>query len=111
MPVLISGESGVGKEIVARAIYNYSKRKGGPFLAVNCAALPEGIVESELFGSEKGPSQERKKRIGRFEQRDGGLSSDEIGDMPHSTRGKLLRVLQDAAELVGSNSNNKDRCR
>ncbi len=107
VPVLISGESGVGKEIVARAIYNYSKRKGGPFLAVNCAALPEGIVESELFGSEKGAfTGAEKRRIGRFEQCDKGtIFLDEIGDMPHSTQGKLLRVLQDGSfERVGSNT-------
>ncbi len=106
VPVLISGESGVGKEIVARAIYNYSNRKGAPFMAVNCAALPEGIVESELFGSEKGAfTGAEKKRIGRFEQCDKGtIFLDEIGDMPLATQGKLLRVLQDGSfERVGSN--------
>ncbi len=107
VPVLISGESGVGKEIVARAIYNHSNRKEAPFMAVNCAALPEGIVESELFGSEKGAfTGAEKKRIGRFEQCDKGtIFLDEIGDMSLSTQAKLLRVLQDGSfERVGSNS-------
>ncbi|GBD95987.1 MAG TPA: sigma-54-dependent Fis family transcriptional regulator [Nitrospirae bacterium] len=104
--VLISGESGVGKEIVARAIYNYSKRKEKPFMAVNCAALPEGVVESELFGCEKGAfTGAEKRRIGRFEQCDGGtIFLDEIGDMSLSTQAKLLRILQDGTfERVGSN--------
>lgn len=106
VPVLITGESGVGKELVARAIYNHSKRKGSPFLAVNCAALPEGIVESELFGCEKGAfTGADKKRIGRFEQCNGGtIFLDEIGDMSLATQAKLLRVLQDGSfERVGSN--------
>jgi DNA-binding NtrC family response regulator len=106
VPVLITGESGVGKEIVARAIYNHSTRKGEPFLAVNCAALPEGLVESELFGSEKGAfTGADKKRIGRFEQCNGGtIFMDEIGDMHLSAQAKLLRVLQDGSyERVGSN--------
>ena len=106
VPVLITGESGVGKEIVARAIYNHSSRKGETFLAVNCAALPEGIVESELFGSEKGAfTGADKKRIGRFEQCNGGtIFMDEIGDMHLSAQAKLLRVLQDGSfERVGSN--------
>jgi DNA-binding NtrC family response regulator len=106
VPVLITGESGVGKEIVARAIYNHSNRKGKPFMAVNCAALPEGVVESELFGCEKGAfTGADKRRIGRFEQCDKGIIFlDEIGDMSPSTQGKLLRVLQDGSfERVGSN--------
>jgi nitrogen regulation protein NR(I) len=105
-PVLITGESGVGKEIVARAIYNHSKRKGKPFMAVNCAALPEGVVESELFGCEKGAfTGAEKRRIGRFEQCNGGtIFLDEIGDMSISTQAKLLRVLQDGTfERLGSN--------
>jgi DNA-binding NtrC family response regulator len=104
--VLIAGESGVGKELVARAIYNHSMRKGRPFMAVNCAALPEGIVESELFGCEQGAfTGAEKRRIGRFEQCDKGtLFLDEIGDMIPSTQAKLLRVLQDGSfERVGSN--------
>ena len=106
IPVLITGESGVGKEIVARAIYNHSRRKGEAFMAVNCAALPEGIIESELFGSEKGAfTGADKKRIGRFEQCSGGtIFLDEIGDMHLSAQAKLLRVLQDGSfERLGSN--------
>ncbi len=106
VPVLITGDSGVGKEIVARAICSYSNRKGSTFLAVNCAALPEGVVESELFGCEKGAfTGAEKRRIGRFEQCDKGIIFlDEIGDMSLSTQAKLLRVLQDGSfERVGSN--------
>ncbi len=104
--VLLTGESGVGKEIVARAIYNYSERKGQAFLAVNCAALPEGVIESELFGCEKGAfTGAEKRRIGRFEQCSGGtLFLDEIGDMSLPIQAKLLRVLHDGTfERVGSN--------
>ncbi len=104
--VLLTGESGVGKEIVARAIYNYSERKGNLFIAVNCAALPEGVVECELFGCEKGAfTGAEKRRIGRFEQCDRGtIFLDEIGDMSMSTQGKLLRILHDGTfERVGSN--------
>jgi DNA-binding NtrC family response regulator len=107
VPVLVAGESGVGKELVARAIYNHGNRKGQPFMAVNCAALPEGVVENELFGSEKGAfTGADKRRIGRFEQCDGGtIFLDEIGDMSISTQAKLLRVLDDGSfERVGSNN-------
>ena len=106
VPVLISGESGTGKELVARAIYNYSARKGRTFLAVNCAALPEGVMESELFGCEKGAfTGAEQRRIGRFEQCDGGvLFLDEIGDISIPAQAKLLRVLQDGGfERLGSN--------
>lgn len=106
VPVLISGESGTGKELVARAIYNYSARKGRTFLAVNCAALPEGMIESELFGSEKGAfTGAEQRRIGRFEQCDDGvIFLDEIGDMSLPAQAKLLRVLQDGSfERLGSN--------
>ncbi|OGP66017.1 MAG: hypothetical protein A3K22_02770 [Deltaproteobacteria bacterium RBG_16_42_7] len=106
VPVLITGESGVGKEIVARAIYSYSNRKANPFLAVNCAALPDGVVESELFGSEKGAfTGAGKRRVGRFEQCSGGtVFLDEVGDMNLLTQAKLLRVLQDGSfERLGSN--------
>lgn len=106
IPVLITGESGVGKELVARAVYNYSKRKGRPFIAVNCAALPEGLVESELFGSERGAfTGAEKRRIGRFEQCNGGtIFLDEIGDMNISTQAKLLRIIQHGTfERLGSN--------
>ncbi|MBI4848236.1 MAG: sigma-54-dependent Fis family transcriptional regulator [Nitrospirae bacterium] len=106
VPVLITGESGVGKEIVARAIFSHSRRKDGPFMAVNCAAIPEGVVESELFGCEKGAfTGAERRRIGRFEQCNGGtIFLDEICDMSLSTQAKLLRVLQDGTfQRVGSN--------
>jgi len=102
--VLILGESGTGKEVVARAIYQYSKRADRPFLAINCAAIPETLLESELFGHEKGSfTGADRKRIGKFEQCDGGtLFMDEIGDMTPLTQTKVLRVLQDQQfERVG----------
>ncbi len=102
--VLILGESGTGKEVVARAIYQYSKRAERPFLAINCAAIPENLLESELFGHEKGSfTGADRKRIGTFEQCDGGtLFLDEIGDMTPLTQTKVLRVLQDQQfERVG----------
>ena len=104
--VLILGESGTGKEVVARAIYQYSKRAEKPFLAINCAAIPENLLESELFGHEKGSfTGAERKRIGKFEQCDGGtLFLDEIGDMTPLTQTKVLRVLQDQQfERVGGN--------
>jgi two-component system, NtrC family, response regulator AtoC len=94
--VLITGESGVGKEVVAQNLYGKSQRKDKPFIKVNCAALPEGLLESELFGFERGAftGAERKKR-GKFELADKGvLFLDEIGDMPLALQAKLLRVLQ-----------------
>ena len=102
--VLIQGESGTGKELVARAIYRHSKRAGKPFLAINCAAMPENLVESELFGHEQGAfTGAVRQRIGKFEQCDGGtLLLDEIGDMPPAVQAKMLRVLQDQTfERVG----------
>jgi two-component system nitrogen regulation response regulator GlnG len=104
--VLVLGESGTGKELVARAIYHYSKRSAGPFLAINCAAIPENLLESELFGHEKGAfTGADRKRIGKFEQASGGtLFLDEIGDMTPLTQTKILRVLQGQEfERVGGN--------
>ncbi|HEV3300968.1 MAG TPA: sigma-54 dependent transcriptional regulator [Planctomycetaceae bacterium] len=104
VPVLIQGESGTGKELVARAIYQHSRRAQKPFLAINCAAIPEGILESELFGHEKGAyTGADRRRIGKFEQADQGtLFLDEIGDMTLGTQPKLLRVLQEQKfERVG----------
>jgi two-component system nitrogen regulation response regulator GlnG len=94
--VLIRGESGTGKELVARAIYQHSRRANGPFLAINCAAIPESLLESELFGHERGAFTGAEARhIGKFEQSTGGtLFMDEIGDMSPSTQSKILRVLQ-----------------
>ncbi len=103
---LITGESGTGKELVARAIYHHSKRNGQPFLAINCAAIPENLLESELFGHEKGAfTGATAQRIGKFEQCDGGtIFLDEIGDMTLSTQAKILRVLQSGSfERVGGN--------
>jgi DNA-binding NtrC family response regulator len=105
-PVLITGESGTGKELVARAIYQHGPRANATFLALNCAAIPENLLESELFGHEKGSfSGADRRRIGKFEQCSGGtLFLDEIGDMPPATQAKMLRVLQDQTfERVGGN--------
>lgn len=108
--VLILGESGTGKELIARAIYHYSKRSHGRFLAINCAAIPEQLLESELFGHEKGSfTGADRKRIGKFEQCNGGtLFLDEIGDMTPLTQAKILRVLQEQCfEPVGGNESIK----
>ncbi len=104
--VLILGETGTGKELVARALYQHSRRASRPFLAVNCAAIPEALLESELFGHEKGAfTGADRRRIGKFEQCSGGtLFLDEIGDMTPMTQAKILRVLQDQQfERVGGN--------
>ena len=104
--VLILGESGTGKELVARAIYYYSQRNQKPFLAINCAALPESLLESELFGHERGAfTGADQRRIGKFEQVNGGtIFLDEIGDMSPATQAKALRLLQEQQfERIGGN--------
>src|SRR5271168_3572843 len=104
---LVTGESGTGKELVARAIYHHSNRSERPFLAVNCAAIPEQLLESELFGHEKGSfTGATNQRVGKFEQcNKGTIFLDEIGDMTPATQTKILRVLQSGTfERVGGNS-------
>src|SRR5712672_2219770 len=103
---LVTGESGTGKELVARAIYHHSQRADKPFLAINCAAIPEQLLESELFGHERGAfTGATMQRIGKFEQcNHGTIFLDEIGDMTPATQTKILRVLQSGTfERVGGN--------
>ncbi len=104
--VLVLGESGSGKELVARAIYQHSRRRQQPFLAINCAAIPPTMLESELFGHERGSfAGAERRRVGKFEQASGGtIFLDEIGDMSGPTQAKVLRLLQDQSfERVGGN--------
>ncbi len=113
-PVLVTGESGTGKELIAQAVHEYSRRRKNEFIAINCGAIPENLLESELFGHEKGSfTGAMTRRTGRFEQGDGGtLFLDEIGDMPQSVQVKLLRVLQDGSFYrVGSNEAQKSDVR
>jgi two-component system nitrogen regulation response regulator GlnG len=112
--VLITGESGTGKELVARALYHHSRRADRPFLAINCAAVPETLLESELFGHEQGAfTGAHRRRIGKFEQCDGGtLFLDEIGDMAAALQAKMLRVLQEQRfERLGGNETIQTRVR
>src|SRR5712671_5193613 len=104
--VLIAGETGTGKELIARAIYQHSSRAKAPFMALNCAAIPENLLESELFGHEKGSfTGADHRRIGKFEQcNHGTILLDEIGDMPLALQAKILRLLQEQSfERVGGN--------
>lgn len=104
--VLILGESGTGKELVARALYHHSRRSHSPLLAINCAAIPEALLESELFGHERGAfTGADRRRIGKFEQCHGGtIFLDEVGDMAPHTQAKILRLLQEGCfERVGGN--------
>jgi two-component system nitrogen regulation response regulator GlnG len=106
VPMLIVGESGTGKELVARAIYQHSRRSQQPFLAINCAAIPETLLESELFGHEKGAfTGADRRRIGKFEQANAGtIFLDEIGDLSSASQPKVLRLLQEQQfERVGGN--------
>ena len=106
VPVLISGESGTGKELVARALYQHSSRSQETFLAINCAAIPETLLESELFGHERGAfTGADRRRIGKFEQADHGtIFLDEVGDMSSTTQAKVLRLLQEQQfERLGGN--------
>ncbi len=105
IPILITGESGVGKELIARALHGASDRAGKPFVAVNCGAIPENLVESILFGHEKGAfTGAAEKRLGKFVEADGGcLFLDEVGELPLDTQVKLLRALQEGeVDAIGS---------
>ena len=112
LTVMITGESGTGKELVARVLHDYGKRRGKPFVAVNMAAIPRELIESELFGHEKGAFTGAQARAtGRFEQAEGGtLFLDEIGDMPMEAQTRLLRVLQEGEyTTVGGRTADQDQ--
>ena len=112
--VIITGETGTGKELVARALHFSSKRKDTPFIAVNCAAIPKDLIETELFGCEKGAyTGAHVRRIGKFEEASNGtIFLDELGELPLDLQAKLLRVLQEREiERVGSNKKIKVHCR
>src|SRR5689334_18513535 len=114
LTVMISGESGTGKELVARALHDYGKRRSGPFVPINMAAIPRDLIESELFGHEKGAFTGAAARSsGRFEQAEGGtLFLDEIGDMPMDAQTRLLRVLQEGEyTMVGGRTPIKSNVR
>ena len=111
--VLVLGETGTGKELIARAVHNVSARRGRPFIKLNCAAIPFDLLESELFGHEKGAfTGAVAQRIGRFEMADTGtLFLDEIGDLPLALQPKLLRVLQEQEfERLGSGRTHSNQC-
>lgn len=109
--VLLTGESGTGKELAARSLHALSPRAGGPFVALNCAAMPETLIESELFGHEKGAfTGAVERRPGCFEPaQNGTLLLDEIGDMPVFTPAKLLRVLEDSRVRLVASTNKAPR--
>ena len=114
LTVMVSGESGTGKELVAKALHDYGRRRNGPFIAINMAAIPKELIESELFGYEKGAFTGATQRSsGKFEQANGGtLFLDEIGDMPADAQTRLLRVLQEGEyTTVGGNTPNKTNVR
>src|SRR6202000_3142827 len=105
IPVLITGESGSGKEVIARAVHGCSERAGRPFVTVNCGAIPENLVESILFGHEKGSfTGASEKHLGKFQEANGGtLFLDEVGELPLDMQVKLLRALQEKeVDAVGS---------
>ena len=113
MPVLLLGESGTGKELLARALHELGPRAKQPFVAINCGAIPENLLESELFGHERGAfTGAVKQTIGKIESANGGtLFLDEIGELPHPLQAKLLRFLQEQViERVGGRQPSRSMC-